>query len=68
MEKTIQIYKTLTQIPTLTGAKLSNSSVVSSFWSQRNIESGKNIKSLIQHVLDQNKVIFSSIPVDITNE
>ncbi|GLV34314.1 uncharacterized protein CBL_00242 [Carabus blaptoides fortunei] len=69
MDKLLEVYKVLSQTQSIVGAKLLRGCVVNSIWSQRNIESGKNVKYLRAHVLDSqlNKLV-ETVPVDVSNE
>lgn len=71
LEKIINTYKRLTQIPALASAKLqSNAGVINSIWTQRNIERGKNSKFLQTCVLSLKNFdkITETLPLDISNE
>ncbi|CAK1546948.1 unnamed protein product [Leptosia nina] len=71
IEKIVNAYKTLSKIPSILGARLNNNGTkVSSRWSVRNIDKGKNSQYMIDYSLDTDlKVVAESdFGVDISNE
>lgn len=69
MEKIVKLYQQLSKTQILMGARMLKNNCISSFWTQRNIETGKNVKYLRTHVMDlENKTCSALLPVDISQE
>ncbi|CAG9786385.1 unnamed protein product, partial [Diatraea saccharalis] len=71
LENIINAYKTLSKIPSVLGGKLiKNGSKISSRWSVRNLDKGKNTKFLYNYVLNDsfNVIAESEFGIDISNE
>ncbi|CAG4979376.1 unnamed protein product [Colias eurytheme] len=71
IEKIVQVYKTLAKIPSIVGGRLNKSGTrISSKWSVRNLDRGKNSQYIVDYVLDgELKVIAESdFGVDVSNE
>ncbi|XP_047517576.1 acylamino-acid-releasing enzyme-like isoform X2 [Pieris napi] len=71
IERIVQVYKTLSKIPSILGARLNNSGTkVSSKWSVRNIDKGKNSQFAVNYILDEDlKVVAESdFGINISNE
>ncbi|EFA09948.1 acylamino-acid-releasing enzyme [Tribolium castaneum] len=70
VDKVVKIYRSLSLVPSLVGAKLiNNQSVVHSVWSQRNLERGENTKFVRTIGISPNlSKKYESLPFDITNE
>ncbi|KAK0171369.1 hypothetical protein PV328_009110 [Microctonus aethiopoides] len=73
MDKIINLYKSIAQIPSLSSAKISclteSRIIVQSNWTQRNLERCTNQKFSIDYTLTQNfDVITETFPIDITSE
>ncbi|XP_043258175.1 acylamino-acid-releasing enzyme-like [Colletes gigas] len=73
IEKIVKLYKTLAQNPSLSGAKIlratSNGILISSVWSQKNLERKTNQKFCQNHILDSELLLLSeNFPIDVTTE
>ncbi|XP_046959619.1 acylamino-acid-releasing enzyme-like [Vanessa cardui] len=71
MESVIKAYKTLSKIPSIVGGKLNNQgNRVTSRWSIRNLDRGKNTQYMIDYFLDTNLKVQceSEFAVDISHE
>ncbi|CAH3998464.1 acylamino-acid-releasing enzyme-like isoform X1 [Pieris brassicae] len=71
IERIVQVYKTLSKIPSILGARLNNSGTkVSTKWSVRNIDKGKNSQFAVNYILDEDlKVVAESdFGINISNE
>ncbi|XP_034830331.1 acylamino-acid-releasing enzyme-like isoform X2 [Maniola hyperantus] len=71
MEAVVRVYKTLTKIPSIVGGRLNcKGNRITSRWSIRNLDKGKNTQYLIDYILDENLgvVAHSQFGVDISHE
>ncbi|XP_050670880.1 acylamino-acid-releasing enzyme-like isoform X2 [Leptidea sinapis] len=71
VENIINVYKTLSKIPTIISGTINNTGTkIASRWSVRNIDKGKNTQYMINYVLNNDlKVIAESdFGVDVSNE
>ncbi|XP_050346511.1 acylamino-acid-releasing enzyme-like isoform X2 [Nymphalis io] len=71
MESVINAYKTLSKIPSIVGGKLnSQGNIVSSRWSIRNLDRGKNTQYMIDYLLDTKLKVLneSEFAVDVSHE
>ncbi|XP_076266303.1 acylamino-acid-releasing enzyme-like isoform X2 [Rhynchophorus ferrugineus] len=67
VDKLVKTYKVLSSIPALVRAEIESENVVSSVWSQRNIEKGKATKFNRMHFLFP-KTSEETLPIDISAE
>ncbi|XP_045771470.1 acylamino-acid-releasing enzyme-like isoform X1 [Maniola jurtina] len=71
MEAVVRAYKTLTKIPSIVGGRLNcKGNRITSRWSIRNLDKGKNTQYLIDYILDENLGVLaqSQFGVDISHE
>lgn len=71
IERVVQAYKTLSKISSIVEARLNNTGTkISSIWSVRNIDKGKNSKYAVDYLLnaDFKVVAKSDFGVDISTE
>ena len=71
MEHVIKAYKTLTKIPSIVGARLNNKgNRVTSRWSIRNLDKGRNTQYFIDYILDDHLGVIaqSDFGTDISHE
>ncbi|XP_025831069.1 acylamino-acid-releasing enzyme isoform X2 [Agrilus planipennis] len=70
VDKIVKIYKSLAQIPALVGARFDlKGLVINSWWSQRNLDTGKTNKFLITHLVTQRiKSIGKTNGIDVSQE
>lgn len=64
----MKAYKSLTQIPAILGGTIRSNGIISSIWSQRNLEKGKTIKFLKEIYTVDLKRIVETGPLDVSNE
>lgn len=68
MDKIVKLYKKLSKTQSLTGGRIFQNAI-NTVWSQRNIESGKNVKYLRTHFVgDTFNNVKGLLPVDISQE
>lgn len=71
IETIVNAYKTIAKIPSvLSGRLLKNGTKITSKWSVRNLDKGKNTKYLYNYVLNDslNVIAESEFGIDISNE
>ena len=71
MESVIEAYKTLSKIPSVVGGRVNNKgNRITSRWSIRNLDKGRNTQYFIDYILDENLDVIaqSDFGVDISNE
>ncbi|XP_022905429.2 acylamino-acid-releasing enzyme-like isoform X1 [Onthophagus taurus] len=69
VDKIVKTYRSLSQIPALAGARLSNNgTIIKSVWTQRNLDKGKSTKFQRMHILQNFVKIAEVPPVDISSE
>ncbi|KAJ8978652.1 hypothetical protein NQ317_019088 [Molorchus minor] len=68
IEKIVKTYRSLTQTPSLVAANIRSNGILSTTWSQRNLEKGKATKFLREIFTTDLKKIAEGLPVDVSNE
>lgn len=71
MESVIKAYKTLSKIPSIVSGRLNNkANRVTSRWSIRNLDKGRNTQYFIDYILDDNMGVIaqSEFGTDISHE
>ncbi|KAJ8934689.1 hypothetical protein NQ318_015158 [Aromia moschata] len=68
VDKIVKTYRMLTQVPTLVGGNIRSNGIVSSTWSQRNLEKGKTTKFVKDIFITDLKRAAEGLPVDVSNE
>lgn len=68
MDKIVKLYKNLSKSPNLTGGRIFHHAI-NTIWSQRNIETGKTVKYIRTHIInDKLSTTIGLLPIDITEE
>ncbi|XP_038211938.1 acylamino-acid-releasing enzyme-like isoform X2 [Zerene cesonia] len=71
IEKIVQVYKTLAKIPSIVSGRLNKSGTrISSKWSVRNLDKGKNSQYIVDYALngELNVIAESEFGIDVSNE
>lgn len=71
LDKIVSIYRSLAQIPVLTGAKIiKNGTSIVSNWTERNLETNKSTKILFSQVIDKDFNIVTDLGfgIDVSKE
>ncbi|XP_023024331.2 acylamino-acid-releasing enzyme [Leptinotarsa decemlineata] len=68
VEKFVKTYQTLSRIPAVIGGTIRSNGVVSSIWSQRNLEKGKTSKFIREIFTNDLQKTAEIIPYDISSE
>lgn len=67
-EAFVKTYKSLSQIPASVKGKLNSNGIVSTVWTQRNIEKGKSTAFQREFYTNNLKKIAELGPIDVTSE
>ncbi|CAH1156028.1 unnamed protein product [Phaedon cochleariae] len=68
VDKFVKTYKTLAQIPAITGGRIRSDGIISSLWSQRNLERGKTSKFMREFFTKDLIKLAETSPVDVSTE
>ncbi|KAJ8927445.1 hypothetical protein NQ314_020115 [Rhamnusium bicolor] len=68
VDKIVKTYKSLAQVPTLIGANIRSNGIVSTSWSQRNLERGKTTKFTKDIFMSSLTKLTEGMPMDISSD